>query len=192
MSAPRSPGPPGYLSLTEADRDAMLAAIEVSSIDELFEQIPEGVRLGRALQVPEALPEAVLARILRERELSPDVAPFAEGSAAIALSLAQEDSLRERQEFAGQIRAAIEARDLAPGVRFAEAQKGDRDTLKSQLGFFAQSLAVSAKDFVTSQPEQAERAARRHAAVLATISDIERNVQSALALEAMMAKLRRV
>ena len=56
----------GYLSLTESDRDAMLEAIGVDSIDALFEQIPEGVRLGRALDVPEALPEAALVRHLEE------------------------------------------------------------------------------------------------------------------------------
>ena len=66
MSASNIPGPPGYLSVTEADRDAMLDAIGVASIDELFEQIPEGVRLGRALDVPEALPEAALVRHLEE------------------------------------------------------------------------------------------------------------------------------
>jgi glycine cleavage system P protein (glycine dehydrogenase) subunit 1 len=56
----------GYLSLTDADREAMLEAIGVGSIDELFEQIPEGVRFGRALDVPEALPEVALVRHLEE------------------------------------------------------------------------------------------------------------------------------
>jgi glycine dehydrogenase subunit 1 len=56
----------GYLSLTDADLEAMLQAIGVSSIDELFEQIPEGVRFARPLDVPEALPEAVLVRHLEE------------------------------------------------------------------------------------------------------------------------------
>src|SRR6187551_3243951 len=56
----------GYLSLTDADREAMLDAIGVDSIDDLFEQIPEGVRFGRALDVPEALPEAALVRHLEE------------------------------------------------------------------------------------------------------------------------------
>jgi glycine dehydrogenase subunit 1 len=51
-----------YLSLTEADREEMLAAIGVSSVEELFEQIPAGVRLGRVLDVPPALGEAELAR----------------------------------------------------------------------------------------------------------------------------------
>jgi len=52
----------GYLSLTDADLSAMLEAIGVSSIDDLFEQIPEGVRFDRPLDVPEALPEAALVR----------------------------------------------------------------------------------------------------------------------------------
>jgi glycine dehydrogenase subunit 1 len=54
----------GYLSLTEADRAEMLAAIGVSSVDELFAQIPEGVRFRRELDVPPALGEADLARHL--------------------------------------------------------------------------------------------------------------------------------
>ena len=38
-----------YLSLTDADRDVMLAAIGVASADELFRDIPAGVRFGRRL-----------------------------------------------------------------------------------------------------------------------------------------------
>jgi glycine dehydrogenase subunit 1 len=56
----------GYLSLTDADRDAMLDAIGVESVEALFEQIPEGVRFGRALEVPDALPEAALVRHLED------------------------------------------------------------------------------------------------------------------------------
>jgi glycine dehydrogenase subunit 1 len=55
-----------YLSLTDADRDEMLAATGVSSVEELFEQIPPGVRLGRDLDVPPALGEAELARHIEE------------------------------------------------------------------------------------------------------------------------------
>ena len=50
----------GYLSVTDADRAEMLAAIGVSSIDELFEQIPPGVRFDRELDVPSALSELEL------------------------------------------------------------------------------------------------------------------------------------
>jgi glycine dehydrogenase subunit 1 len=55
-----------YLSLTDADREAMLAAIGVASVDELFEQVPPGVRLGRELDLPPALGEAELARHLEQ------------------------------------------------------------------------------------------------------------------------------
>ena len=56
----------GYLSLTDADRDAMLDAIGVASLDELFEQIPDGVRFHRGLEVPEALAEVELVRHLED------------------------------------------------------------------------------------------------------------------------------
>lgn len=56
----------GYLSVTDADREAMLAAIGVSSVDDLFEQIPEGVRLRRELDVPPALSEVELFAHLSE------------------------------------------------------------------------------------------------------------------------------
>src|SRR5713226_10061416 len=44
----------------------MLAAIGVSSVDELFRDIPTGVRFGRELDVPPALAEADLTRHLEE------------------------------------------------------------------------------------------------------------------------------
>jgi glycine cleavage system P protein (glycine dehydrogenase) subunit 1 len=56
----------GYLSLTDADRAEMLAAIGVSSVDELFEQIPPEVRFDRELDVPAALTEVELVAHLSE------------------------------------------------------------------------------------------------------------------------------
>jgi glycine dehydrogenase subunit 1 len=55
-----------YLSVSEADRAEMLEAIGVASLDELFEQIPAGVRLDRELDLPPALGEAELVRHLEE------------------------------------------------------------------------------------------------------------------------------
>jgi glycine dehydrogenase subunit 1 len=55
-----------YLSITDADREEMLAAIGVSSVDALFEQVPPGVRFGRELDVPPALGEAELVRHIEE------------------------------------------------------------------------------------------------------------------------------
>ena len=55
-----------YLSLTDADREQMLAAIGVDSVDELFREIPEGVRLRRELDLEPALSEPELAVHLEE------------------------------------------------------------------------------------------------------------------------------
>jgi glycine cleavage system P protein (glycine dehydrogenase) subunit 1 len=55
-----------YLSLTDADREQMLAAIGVDSVDELFRDIPEGLRLGRELDLEPALSEPELAVHLEE------------------------------------------------------------------------------------------------------------------------------
>jgi glycine dehydrogenase subunit 1 len=55
-----------YLSVTDRDREEMLAAIGVSSVEELFEQVPEGVRLGRPLDLEPALSEPELVRHLEE------------------------------------------------------------------------------------------------------------------------------
>ena len=46
-----------YTSNTDDDRAAMLDAIGVGSIDELFEDIPGPLRLGRPLDLPDGMPE---------------------------------------------------------------------------------------------------------------------------------------
>lgn len=53
-----------FLSLTDADREAMLATVGVSTLDELFRDIPAAVRLQRPLDLEPALGEAELARHL--------------------------------------------------------------------------------------------------------------------------------
>jgi glycine dehydrogenase subunit 1 len=55
-----------YLSLTERDREEMLAAIGVASVDDLFSDIPAGVRFGRELDLDPALSEQELTRHLEE------------------------------------------------------------------------------------------------------------------------------
>ena len=56
----------GYLSLTEADREAMLAAIGVASVDELFQDIPEGVRFQGRLALEPRLSEQELVSHLTD------------------------------------------------------------------------------------------------------------------------------
>ena len=52
-----------YTAATDADLAAMLAAIGVGSLEELFDaQIPAGVRLGRALDLPPGCPSRTSTR----------------------------------------------------------------------------------------------------------------------------------
>ena len=54
------------LSTTDTDREEMLAAIGVASVDELFRDIPAGVRFQRELDLEPALSEPELNRHLEE------------------------------------------------------------------------------------------------------------------------------
>jgi glycine dehydrogenase subunit 1 len=55
-----------FLSLTDADREEMLAAIGVESVEELFRDIPEGLRFQGRLNLPPALSEPELVAHLEE------------------------------------------------------------------------------------------------------------------------------
>jgi glycine dehydrogenase subunit 1 len=56
-----------YTAITPADLDAMLAAIGVGSLEEIFDrQIPPGVRLGRALELPDGQSEQDVYEHLRK------------------------------------------------------------------------------------------------------------------------------
>jgi glycine dehydrogenase subunit 1 len=58
--------PHPFLSLTGDDRDAMLETIGVADVEELFAQVPEGVRLRRDLDLEPALTEQELVAHLEE------------------------------------------------------------------------------------------------------------------------------
>src|SRR3954467_7332229 len=92
-----------YTSATETDRQEMLDAIGVGSLDDLFADVPEGVRLGRALELPQGKPEQEVYAYLRdlaarntsaEEELS-----FLGGGRYDHYVPAVVDMLMERSEF---------------------------------------------------------------------------------------------
>jgi len=58
--------PHPYLALTDADREAMLEAIGVASVEDLFRDIPESVRFRRSLELEPALSEQELVAHLSE------------------------------------------------------------------------------------------------------------------------------
>jgi glycine dehydrogenase subunit 1 len=55
-----------YTSATDADREAMLDRIGAGSVDELFADIPEGVRLDRPIDLPAGKPEQEVYAYLRD------------------------------------------------------------------------------------------------------------------------------
>jgi glycine dehydrogenase subunit 1 len=93
-----------YTSTTPDDLAAMLAAIGVGSLDELFDrQVPAGVRLGRALDLPAGLPEQDVYTHLRDlaaRNVSAeDELCFLGGGMYDHYVPAVVDMLMERSEF---------------------------------------------------------------------------------------------
>jgi glycine dehydrogenase subunit 1 len=56
----------GYLALTDADREVMLRAIGVASIEDLFADVPEQVRLRRELELPPPASELEVEREFAE------------------------------------------------------------------------------------------------------------------------------
>jgi len=137
------------------------------------------------------LPDALVAQILQGKGLDSKVATLAQGSVALAIDLASEDAITEREDFVAAAHSAIAARDLAPAIKFAEARR-ERDSLRGLLAYFAQSLAFAGREQVGKQVELAERAAEQHRIVLSAMQDVERNVSPALALESMIYRLRQI
>jgi DNA polymerase III subunit delta' len=136
------------------------------------------------------LSDAILTQILSARGLGAEAVVHAEGSAELALLLAAEDSSRAREDFVKGAAAALAAPDFADAVRFAESRKGDREVVRSELAFYAQTLAGQARERVARAPHEAERLAERHHMVMLAMDDIDRNVQPALVLETLFARLR--
>jgi DNA polymerase III subunit delta' len=137
------------------------------------------------------LSEQLVAELLEARGLDPQLAPLAQGSMAQALAMADAEALTARQAFANAVFAGLDAPDLASSLAFAEKQKYERGDLLDLLGHLAQVLALSVREVVGRAPDEARKLSRRYEIVRSALADLERNVGPQLALEAMMAKLRR-
>jgi DNA polymerase-3 subunit delta' len=136
------------------------------------------------------LADDVVARIVREHGGDGSIAPLALGSAARALELSDPDSLRARAEFTQAAREAISARDLGSGLSLSDARASERDGLFAQLAHLSHHFASECRELVARDPAAAELLARRHAVVLQAMNEVERNVQPALAIDAMLYRLR--
>ncbi len=92
-----------YTAVTDSDRAEMLAAIGISSIEELFKEIPAALRLGRALELDEGRSEQEVfeeLRALAERNVScQDETTFLGAGMYDHYVPALVDSIIERSEF---------------------------------------------------------------------------------------------
>ncbi len=92
-----------YVLNTSEDQRAMLAAIGVSSIEELFHKIPPSLRLNRPLQVPPALSEmeltAHLHQLARRNRPAGEAVCFLGGGAYDHFIPAVVDVIAGRSEF---------------------------------------------------------------------------------------------
>ena len=92
-----------YLPLTDADRDAMLAAIGVGSVDELYRDVPKEARLDGPVDLPHHQGEMAVERIFRDlaaRNISPAAVPSFLGAGLYRHHIpAAVDHLIQRGEF---------------------------------------------------------------------------------------------
>jgi DNA polymerase-3 subunit delta' len=137
------------------------------------------------------LADDVVATILEERGLPKEVAPLAEGSAGLALALADEAQMQTRQAFIDDAMAALAARGLDRSLDFAATFAKDREGLRGLLRALSHHFALEARDSIKTNPSSALKAAKRFRLVLETIKAVERNAQPTLSVEAMMNQLRR-
>jgi len=137
-----------------------------------------------------ALSDQLVREILVRHGLSPDVAPLAQGSASLAIQLADEEASASRQTFIESVQRALVAPDLATAIGELDSRAANRETLREQLGWLAASIAQQAREQVANGP-LCERLACQHAHVLAGLTELERNAQPALLLESLLGRLRR-
>lgn len=137
------------------------------------------------------LPENVVGDLLEARGAPRSVAAFAGGSVSLGLELAEAEAREARERFVQAADAALEAPDLAGALAFAEQRPEGRDALVALLRHLAHTYALRARAAVREAAAGAERLAERYALVQQALSEVERNGQPGLVLEALVTRLRR-
>lgn len=139
-----------------------------------------------------ALSDAILSQLLDKKGIDKSVIPLAQGSARLAMDLADGERLEQRDKFVDTLRQAIVATDLGSALELLGKKQEDRDELRLQLAWAQARFSTQARQLIETEPRTAERLANYHRLLLETSRDLERNGQPALMLEAMVTKLRRI
>jgi DNA polymerase-3 subunit delta' len=175
------------LKTIEEPGDRMFFVLITSRPDRLLDTIR-----SRTLAVRfRHLAEHVVASILERHGAPAEAAAVAEGSASLALELADPELMAARQDFASAVLRAVAASDLAAALDLLETRSLVRERVREQLAFLAQTFAQRSRQGVRAEPYRSEVAARQHRIVLGAIRNLDRFGQPALVLEAMVTRLRR-
>jgi DNA polymerase-3 subunit delta' len=144
------------------------------------------------------LPDPVLEEILARHDLSGDETSIAlaAGSASRLLAACDPEQVAHRAFFIGSVLSAMRAPDLGAAVQMAAAEQLDRGALTRDLHALGQHFAVEGRTQATRDagPQSSEsllRNANRYREVLVALEALERNSPPVLALEALVARLRR-
>jgi DNA polymerase III subunit delta' len=139
------------------------------------------------------LPDDVLRAILARHQLEADATSIAlaGGSARRLLDACDPEQVAHREHFVSAVLDALKAPDLGAAIQLAAAEQLDRLGLTRDLRALAQYFAIDTRQRVGEGPEPALRNAKRYGEVIAAIDTLERNAPPALALEALVARLRR-
>jgi DNA polymerase-3 subunit delta' len=139
------------------------------------------------------LPDDVLRGIVARQQLTADATSIAlaGGSARRLLDACDPEQVAHRERFVGAVLAAARAPDLGAAIQMAAAEVLSREGLTRDLRALAQYFALATRQRSDEAPERTLRDTKRYAEVIAAIDALERNAPPALALEAMVARLRR-
>jgi DNA polymerase-3 subunit delta' len=139
------------------------------------------------------LPDAVLGQIVAAHGLTSDATSIAlaAGSARRLLDACDPEQVSQRERFVNAVLGALTAPDLGAALRLSAGEQLERGSLGRDLRGLAQHFALSARQRAGEAPEPALHDARRYREVLVALEALERNAPPALALEALVARLRR-
>jgi DNA polymerase-3 subunit delta' len=140
-----------------------------------------------------ALPDPVLEQIVAAHGLNadPTSVALAAGSARRLLDACDPERVSQRDRFIEGVLGAMAAPDLGAALRLSAGEQLERGSIARDLRALAQHFALSARQRAGETPEPALRSAKRYREVLVALEMLERNAPPALALEALVARLRR-
>ena len=123
-----------FIPVTPGDREKMLATVGAASIDDLFADIPQSVRLARPLDMPSGLSEMEVAALARyPLVLEGGRTVFLGDVAQIDLSEGPAQVSREQARRRILVEANVRGRDLAS---FVQELEGRLDRMSKPTGYY--------------------------------------------------------